>query len=89
VHPSDPLAGILHPFNYVTCPVGPGLEGRPVCLDPRGHGFQLLGYSSHGGGVRRLTVRDRAKQSCSSDPPHETCALALEPVLGFSDLQDL
>jgi hypothetical protein len=60
-----------------------------VCLDPRGYGFQLLGYSWHGDGVRRLTVRDRAKQSCSSDPPHEMCALSLEPYLGFLDLQDL
>jgi hypothetical protein len=60
-----------------------------VCLDPRRYDFQLLGYPSHGGGVRRLTVRDQAKQSCSSDPPYETRALSLKPNLGFSDLQDL
>jgi hypothetical protein len=38
--------------------------------------------------VRRLTVRDRAKQSRSSGPPLETCALSLESDLGFPDLQD-
>jgi hypothetical protein len=41
-------------------------------------------YPSHGGGVR-----DRAKQSCSSDPPYETRALSLKPDLELSDLQDL
>jgi hypothetical protein len=61
---------------------------RPVCSDPLGHGFQLLGYSLQGGGVRRLTVWDQAKQPRSSRPPHETSVLSLEPDLGFLDPQD-
>jgi hypothetical protein len=56
-----------------------------MCPDPLGHGFQLLGYSSNGGGVRRLTVRDQAKQPRSSGPPHETSVLFLELDLGFLD----
>jgi hypothetical protein len=41
-------------------------------------------YPSHGGGVQ-----DRAKQSCSSNPPYETRDLSLKPDLGLSDLHDL
>jgi hypothetical protein len=56
-----------------------------MCPGPLGHGFQLLGYSSWDGGVRRITVWDQAKQPRSSGPPHETSVLSLEPDLGFLD----
>jgi hypothetical protein len=59
-----------------------------VCPDPLGHDFQLLEYSSQGGEVRRLTVRDQAKQPRSSGPPHETSVLSSQPDLGFPDPQD-
>jgi hypothetical protein len=36
--------------------------------------------------VRRLTVRDQARQPRSSGPPHETSVLSLELDLGFPDV---